>query len=297
MASNAYLQHGQVQFLNPNPWVPNKITLQPSGRGNGLALWDAGVSEWTLFALPGSPIVANIDNITINGTPGQVMPAHATNPQPFLVGLRHANPECTVAEMVLDSALEGPGVDYTNCNRDPLTGMNLLPSYDRVPLVGMCARFTDSGILNGRARVPHIGWYNRTPRLAAANYQGGTGGVLNTYVEVPAVVGIGQEGPIQFLVFRGQRTEVRGALHVNSTAPALVWARVTITHPVGVDFAEFALSHQGPTLMAAQVPIQFWAIGYNYMGLATVKLELKTSAGVASVTNGAQSQLVAPCFY
>lgn len=370
--AQSYLKHGEVKYLNDT--TSTDLTLQASGRGNGISLYCPATSQWQLFAIPpqvaitgladngsglirvthdssrpfvtgqwittrgstgvtapnlvaggkgawkitrissteidlqGStwpggtytgngvidPIVAaDIRDITIDGVANQAMPDDAT---PYLAGLRYLDTECTVGEIVLDSALTGPGADLVNHNKDSETGLNLLPSYTKVPLIGMSARDPVQGIGNGYG-VLNLGWYNQTPRYVRATYAGNTGGTLNSYVDVPVSSGL-TEHKNRLLSFRGQRTRVFGVLHLTSTVAATIQARITVSSPsVSFTSPPFEIRHYA--LGTQQMHIDWWAPGNGLTGtgLITLKLEIMTDGGTATVDGSKNSQLMMPAFY
>ena len=181
-------------------------------------------------------IAAHVDHVTIDGTPHQRMPETLTA---YLVGLRFADAACTMAELVLDSVRSGRWADYTNLNKDPDTGINLLPSYDKVPLIGMVTRSPQRHVQGNANCIFVLNWYHPEPLRIVATYVGGTNGANNTEVSMSPYI---PDGRLAWLTWRGRLQNVKGVLHVTSTSAADITARIAISRGGGSTFMSKAFA-------------------------------------------------------
>lgn len=225
-------------------------------------------------------VAAHVNHLTIDDMPGQYMPENLTS---HLVGLRCANEDCSIAELVLDSVTSGRWGDYVNLNKDPETGINLLPSYDKVPLVGIVVRDPVRHIQGNASCILTLSWYNPEPLVIVSSYLGGTAGALNTFVSMQPYM---PDARLIWQTWRGRRQKVIGVLHVASTGPADIIARTVVSRP-GMPIPlmnEFGIRHDGngvrQIIVSQRIPAD---TGYD--GVWFCDLELKTSAGIANLIN------------
>jgi hypothetical protein len=227
-------------------------------------------------------VVAHVNHITINGVANSHMPENLTA---YLVGLRYADAACTVAELVLDSQRFGPWRDYINQNKDPETGVNLLPSYDKAVMVGMVTRDPLRHVQGNANSILLTNWHHPSLLRIVASFVGNTGGVLNANVQMSPQHA---DGRLIWILHRGWHQHVKGILHITSTEPAIITARVPVSRGTTGQFMmkEFAIYHHGngPQQLAIsiRIPADFGIEG-NGDDVFFADLYLRTTAGTAAL--------------